>query len=88
MRIIIASREDDKSAYLKALANGVIKEYNDYFQVSDLECNIGDDTMSFEDNGTVIYIQPIADITPNPDDLEADIEELAEEVIGAAIPNF
>lgn len=88
MRIIIASREDDKSEYLKALANGVIKEYNDYFQVTDLECNIGDDTMSFEDNGTVVYIQPIADITPNPDDIEADIQELAEEVIGAAIQNF
>lgn len=75
---------NEKQEYFRALANGVIREYNDYFKTSDLQCEIGDRNMTFID-GIVLYIQPLENILPNLDDLEDDIMSLAEDVIGAAI---
>ena len=75
---------NEKQEYFRALANGVIREYNDYFKTSDLQCEIGDRNMTFID-GIVLYIQPLENILPNIDDLEDDIISLAEDVIGAAI---
>lgn len=75
---------NEKQEYFHALANGVIREYNDYFKTSDLQCEIGDRNMTFID-GIVLYIQPLENILPNLDDLEDDIMSLAEDVIGAAI---
>lgn len=75
---------NEKQEYFRALANGVIREYNDYFKTSDLQCEIGDRNMTFID-GIVLYIQPLENILPNIDDLEDDIMSLAEDVIGAAI---
>ena len=75
---------NEKQEYFRALANGVIREYNDYFKTSDLQCEIGDRNMTFID-GIVLYIQPLENILPNIDDLEDDIMSLAEDVIGAAV---
>ena len=75
---------NEKQEYFRALANGVIREYNDYFKTSDLQCEIGDRNMTFID-GIVLYIQPLENILPNLDDLEDDIMSLAEDVIGAAL---
>lgn len=83
MRIVASY--SDKAEYCRALANGVIREYNDYFKTSDLRCEIGDRNMAFIDDTTTVFIQPIEYILPNPDDLENDIMSLAEDVIGAAV---
>jgi hypothetical protein len=86
MKIYCSTRENRE--YYTALAEGVVREYNDYWKSDDLDYEITADAISFMESGNVLYIQRIADIYANPDDLEADIEQLAEEVIGAAIPNF
>lgn len=83
MRIIASY--SDKIEYCRALANGVIREYNDYFKTSDLRCEIGDRNMTFIDDVTTVFIQPLEYIIPNSDDLEDDIQSLSDDVIGAAV---
>ena len=57
--------------YVEDLAEGVVKE------LIDLQYELSDEAISFSDSkGEVIYVQPISEITPEPDDLKYDIEEL------------
>lgn len=79
------SRDSD---YLKKLADGVVEEYNNYFMVDNLVYEISDVAITFIDGDVVIYIQPLDGIKPDMDDIDSDIEELADSVIGAAIPMF
>lgn len=79
------SRDTD---YLKKLADGVVDEYNNYFMVDSLVYEISDVAITFIDGDVVIYIQPLDGIKPDMDDVDSDIEELSESVIGAAIPMF
>ena len=80
-RITAASEGKSDKGYFRALAEGVVKEYNDYYPSGDLIYDITDKTITFADNGSVIYTQLVSDITPNIDDLQDDIRQLADDVI-------
>ena len=80
--------ESRDSKYLKKLADGVVKEYEDYFTINNLVYEISDAAITFIDGDVVLYIQPLSEIKPDMDDLDSDIELLADEVISAAIPKF
>ena len=75
--------------YYEKLAKGVKRQYEDYFKgIATLEYEISDAAITFIDGGTVVYIQPLEEITPRKEDLNSDIDELADAVIGTAIPKF
>lgn len=80
--------ESDDAEYLKKLADGVVKAYEDYFTINNLVYEISDAAITFIDGDVVLYIQPLSEIKPDMDDLDSDIELLADEVISAAIPKF
>ncbi|MBP5433691.1 hypothetical protein [Ruminococcus sp.] len=62
--------------YLKDLAEGVV------YKLPKLTYEISDEAITFSDaEGNVVYVQPVSDIVPEPDDLEHDMEELAEAVV-------
>ena len=71
--------------YYEKLAQGVKTEYDDYFQSDTLEYEISDAAITFIDNGTVVYIQPLEDIIPRKEDLNGDTAELADAVIESAV---
>ena len=74
--------------YLKKLADGVVKAYEDYWSINNLVYEISDAAITFIDGDVVLYIQPLENIKPDMNDLDSDIEELADEVIGTSIPKF
>lgn len=76
------------SKYLKKLADGVVKAYEEYWSINNLVYEISDAAITFIDGDVVLYIQPLDNIKPDMNDLDIDIEELADEVISAAIPKF
>ena len=80
---IYCSKNDD-TTYYQALAEGVVKVFNRKFKSADLEYDISEFAITFTESGDVIYIQPLDDIIPDNDDLQSDIRELSEAVIGAA----
>ncbi len=82
MKIYCSKSED--TSYFRALADGVVKSFNRKFKSADLEYEISDYAITFIESGDVIYIQPLDDIIPDNDDLQDDIRELSEAVIGAA----
>ena len=59
--------------YVKDLADGVVERF------PNLTYDISDESITFTDeDGTVVYIQPIDEIFPEKDDLEDDILELGD----------
>ena len=86
MKIYCSTRENRE--YYAALAEGVVREYNDYWKSDDLYYEITNDAIVFMESGNVLYTQRTADIYANPDDLEDDIRKLADEVIAKAVPGF
>lgn len=86
---IYCETEMSNEDYYEKLAKGVKKEYEDYFgNIYTLQYEISDAAITFIDSDTVIYIQPLEEITPRKEDLNDDIDDLAEAVISAAIPKF
>ena len=77
--------ESDDAEYLKKLADGVVKAYEDYWALNNLVYEITDAAITFIDGDVVLYIQPLSEIKPDMNDLDRDIEELADEVIGASV---
>lgn len=76
--------------YYEALASGVADQCNAHWndtvnRLVDITYDISDTAITFIDGEEIVYIQPIENITPNWDDLSADIDELAGSVIGAMI---
>ena len=82
---IYCDTEISDSDYYEKLAQGVKDEYDAYFQSDTLEFEISDAAITFMDSGAVIYIQPLEEITPRKEDLDSDIAELADAVIGSAV---
>lgn len=82
---IFSDTEIDAEDYYERLARGVKREYEKYFDVSTLDYEISDAAITFIDAGAVIYIQPIDEITPREKDLNDDISELADAVIGSSV---
>lgn len=77
--------------YYEALASGVADQCNTHWndtvnRLVDITYDISDTAITFIDGEEIVYIQPIENITPNWDDLSADIDELAGSVIGAMLP--
>jgi hypothetical protein len=81
MRITCSTSKEFEQEYYRSLAKGVVRKYNEAFANSDLEYDISEDTLSFADNGDVIFVQLLSDITPVKDDLTNDISDLADAVI-------
>ena len=81
--------DEDSEDYYESLATGVVREFNSYFSnLYNIEYEISDAAITFIVDGRVSYIQPTADIIPNWSDLDRDIDELSEAVIGEEIPQF
>jgi hypothetical protein len=78
--VMSSSKISDKE-YYTALADGVVRAYNEYWPTGDLIYDITDKAISFADGGSVIYTQLVSDITPHIDDLQDDIRQLADAVI-------
>lgn len=74
--------------YYKALADGVVTAYNNYWDtdITELTYEISNTAITFFDNNTAIYIQPLESITPDWDDLNSDIDELYECLMGVTLP--
>lgn len=81
MRITCSTSKEFEQEYYRSLAKGVVRKYNEAFADADLEYDISEDTLSFADNGDVIFVQLLSDITPIKDDLANDIADLADAVI-------
>ena len=82
---VYCDTEISDTDYYEKLAKGVKTEYDDYFQSDTLEFEISDAAITFMDSGAVIYIQPLEEIIPRKEDLDSDIAELADAVIGSAV---
>lgn len=75
--------------YLNALAEGVTNNLNDYWgNVTQITYEISDSAITFSNESDVVYIQPIDQIEPNWDDLDADIEELETSIQSELLPKF
>ena len=78
----------DDMEYYTALGDGVINAYNEYWNGQmNITYEISDKAITFMDDGAT-YIQPLENITPDWDDIESDIQELFESVIGNFTPDF
>ena len=64
----------DLNGYVQDIADGVVAKY------PELEYEISDEAITFTNNGSVVYVQPIDEIVPEKEDLEQDIDDLSDAV--------
>lgn len=76
--------------YIQKLADGVVDELNAYYDgYTTCYADISDTAITFNSNEYAdIYIQPLDGIIADESDLESDIEELSNCVIGNWMPGF
>jgi hypothetical protein len=90
-----AGSPEEKTQYVTALSEGVIKELNDQIEYSTFIYEISDSTVTFSEKTDlldadfeVVYILPLNQIFPDWNDLGADIEELSGCIWSRVVPQF